>query len=76
MWPKHVAALYYTLNTNTVQPVGSETCPYQSAEQKVNSSKRIVTDRLKDFSLWNYYCQLNEEKFDLDSGGTKGSHTV
>jgi len=48
-----------------VQPVGSETCPYRTAAQKVNNSKRIVTDRLNDFSLWNYYCQLNEKKFDL-----------
>jgi hypothetical protein len=77
VWPKHVAALCHTLNTNTVQPVGSDTCAYRTAAQKVNSSKRIVTRRLnKDCSLWNYCCQLNEEKFDLGSGCTKGGHTL
>jgi len=49
---------------------------YRTAAQKVNKSKPIVTDRLKDFSLWNYYCRLNEEKFDPGSGCTKGSHAV
>jgi hypothetical protein len=51
VWTKHVATVNDTLNTNTVQPVGSETCAYRTAARKVNNSKQIVTDRLKDFNL-------------------------
>jgi hypothetical protein len=65
------------LNTNSVQPAGSETCAYRTAALKGNSTKCVVTDRLqKDCNLWNYCCRLNEEKFDLGSGCTKGSRTL
>jgi len=39
-------------------------CAYRTAAQKVNSSRRIVTDRLKkDCNLWNCCCQLKKGKF-------------
>ena len=57
--------------------VVSQTCAYQIAALKVNSSKRNVTDRLKkNCNLWNYCCSLKEGKFDLGSGCTKGSLTL
>jgi hypothetical protein len=63
-------------NTNTVQLLGSETFAYRTAALNVNNRKCIVTDRLKEFNLWNYYCQLNEKTFEHGSGRTKESHTV
>jgi hypothetical protein len=39
--------MYYTLNTNAVQPVGSETCASWTAALKVSNSKCIVRDGLK-----------------------------
>jgi hypothetical protein len=73
VWPKHVAEMYYILNTNTVQPVGSETSAYQTAAWKVNNSKRILTDRPKmDLSLLNYCYRLINVKIDLGSGCKKG----